>query len=305
MFMPQDLAFFGAEVDLTLEAADAVLFGAPHGTPYPDHDWSACADAPNAMRRAFTVDAGWTDHWDFDLGGPVLGEGGFQFLDAGDLPTVAGDGEGNRAKIREAAAAIIAAGAVPIMIGGDDSVPIPFLEALAPKGPITIVQVDAHIDWREERYGERHGFSSTMLRASEFAHVERIVQVGIRGVGSARAGEVKTAQDWGAKIVTAAQAHREGIAAALGEIPDGSTCAITIDCDALDVSIMPAVLAPTAGGLTYTQLIELIAGVAAKGRIAAFDVIEFAPGLDPNGNAAYTAGRLITQAVGRLARAKT
>lgn len=302
MFVRPTRPFFGAADGLTLDIADAVLFGAPHGVPYPDHDPSACAGAPSALRDAFDPTDG-VEHWDFDLDGPFLNDGPFKFMDAGDLATIAGDGSNNRRLIREATAAIVGAGAVPIMMGGDDSTPIPFLEALAPTGPITIVQVDAHIDWREERYGERHGFSSTMLRASEMAHVERIVQIGMRGVGSARRGEVETAVNWGARIVPASRLHAEGVAAALAEIPEGAACAITIDCDALDPGIMPAVLAPTPGGLTYTQLIGLIAGVVAKARLVACDVIEFVPARDPDGAAAYTAARLICQAVGRLARA--
>ncbi len=301
MFQPQPVSFFGSDASLDLGSSDVVLFGAPHGVPYPDHDWAACAGAANALRRSFGVDAEWTDHWDFDLGRPFI-DSGLRFMDAGDIATIAGDGDGNRAKIRDAAAASVAAGAAPMMIGGDDSVPIPFIEALAPLGPLTIVQIDAHIDWREDRYGERFGFSSTMRRASEMAHVERIVHVGIRGVGSARRGEVEAALDWGAKIVTAGRIHREGVAAALDEIPEGAACAVTIDCDALDPSFMPAVLAPTPGGLTYTQTADLFDWIATKARIAAFDLIEFAPARDPSGVAAYTAARLLTQAVGRIAR---
>jgi arginase family enzyme len=79
-------------------------------------------------------------------------------------------------------------GAVPFLLGGDDSLPIPMLEAFgAHRGKrLTILQIDAHIDWRDEVGGERLGLSSTMRRASEMGHVERIIQVGQRGIGSAR-----------------------------------------------------------------------------------------------------------------------
>ena len=112
-------------------------------------------------------------------------------------------GPRNRRLIEDATRAIAAAGAVPLLVGGDDSVPIPFLAGLDAGGPLTVLQVDAHIDWRDERRGERLGFSSTMRRASEMAHVERIVQVGMRNYGTARAEEVRVAADWGA-------AHRHG-----------------------------------------------------------------------------------------------
>lgn len=293
-------AFFGARTDLPLSDARIVLFGAPHGTPYPEFSNEALAGTAATLRRALNHDAGWAHHWDFDLGRPLDDDGTLAFLDAGDLKTAAQDGPGNREKIRAATGAVLEAGAVPIMIGGDDSVPIPFIEALAPLGPLTIVQVDAHIDWRDERRGERYGFSSTMRRASEMAHVERIVQVGIRGLGSAMQEEVQIAETWGAEIVTAREIHRHGIEAALEHVPSGANCLITLDCDALDPSIMKAVVAPTPGGLSYTQAIELIHGVADKARLRAFDMIEFIPERDPDGLSALTAARVVVNAVGAI-----
>jgi len=298
-----DPAFFGARTDLPLAEADVVLFGAPHGTPYPEFSNEALAGTADVLRRALNEDAGWTDHWDFDLGRPLDADGGLAFLDAGNLRTTPLDGPGNRERIRAATAEIVAAGAAPIMIGGDDSTPIPFIEGLAPLGPLTIVQVDAHIDWREERRGERFGFSSTMRRASEMAHVERIVQVGIRGLGSARRAEVEIAEDWGARIVTARAVHHAGVEAALAHVPAGANCLITLDCDALDPAIMKAVIAPTPGGLTYTQVIDLIAGVAEKATLCAFDLIEFIPERDRDGLSALTAARVLVNAVGAMTRA--
>jgi len=301
-----DLIPFSTVPNGTLfEDVDVVLFGAPHGTPYEGVDNAHFAQAPQALREASRLEWSWIDHHDFDLGGAMLGDPPMRVLDTGDLATTAnGDGPGNRAKIVETAGRIVAAGAAPITIGGDDSVPIPFVEALAPLGPLTIVQVDAHIDWRDERRGEPMGFSSTMRRASEFVHVERIVQVGIRGVGSARTEEVEIAKAWGARIVTAREIHRDGVAAALRHIPEGATCLVTFDCDALDAGIMPAVMAQTPGGLRYTQAIDLIAGIGAKARLAALDIIEFVPGRDLHGTAAVTMARILWNAMGAIARGR-
>lgn len=301
-FQPAKIPFMGASRDINPGDADAVLFGAPHGTPYKGIDNVVHAGTADALRTAMEEDSAWPDHWDFDLDGPLLGDGGFTLADAGDLMTSSQDGSGNRALIETATAEIVTTGAVPIMLGGDDSTPIPFIQALAAAGPLTIIQVDAHIDWRDERRGEPLGYSSTMRRASEMAHVERIIQVGIRGLGSARREEVEFARNWGAEIVTARVVHEQGVAAALRHVPDGANCMITFDCDALDSSIMPAVMAPTPGGLTYTQSIDLIAGVAAKARLVAFDMIEFVPERDADGTAAFTAARIVTNVIGHLAR---
>lgn len=301
-FQPPQVAFMGASGGAGIDSADAVLFGAPHGTPYDGVPNEPFAAAPDALRMAMEEDGRWLDHWDFDLDGPLLGEGRFKLADAGNLPTVSHDGAGNRALIRQATQDIVAAGAVPIMLGGDDSTPIPFIAALSPLGPLTIIQIDAHIDWRDERRGERFGFSSTMRRASEMDHVERIVQVGMRGLGSARREEFEFARNWGAHIVTAREFHQAGPDAVMAHVPAGANCIITLDCDALDAGIMPAVMSPTPGGLSYMQTIDLVAAVTARARLVAFDMIEFVPKRDTAGTATFTAARIVANVIGRLAR---
>ncbi len=302
MFHPVNIPFIGASKETDIADADLVVFGAPHGTPYRDIDNEPFATTPDTLRCALKEDARWLDHWDFDLDGPLLGDGSFTVADAGNLKTSPLDGDGNRHLIRKATTQIVGNGAVPVMIGGDDSTPIPFIEALKPFGPLTIIQVDAHIDWRDERRGEPMGFSSTMRRASELDHVETIIQVGIRGPGSARRAEVEIARDWGAKIVTARELHRDGIEAVMKHLKSEVNCMITLDCDALDSGIMPAVMAPTPGGLSYTQSIDLIDAVITKSKLVAFDMIEFVPSRDPNGTAAITAARILANVLGCLAR---
>ena len=293
--------FMGATKSKTPSGFDAVIFGAPHGTPYKGIDNRLHAGSAKAFRAALAADAEWLDHWDYDLGGTLLA-GGFRLADLGDLATTPKDGAANRKRIEATTRRILDAGAIPIMFGGDDSTPIPFIAGFAGGPPLTILQIDAHIDWRDERYGERNGFSSTMRRASEQSHVWRIVQAGARGIGSARAQEVADARQWGAHIVTAKEIHRDGIGAVLAHIPDESGCLISLDCDALDVSQMPAVAYPSPGGLTYTQVTGLIAGVAAKARIAGFAMVEFVAAKDRDGTAAFTAARIACNVIGRLPR---
>lgn len=284
--------------------ADIVFLGAPHGTPYPSIDHDVHAGAANALRAAIASDAAWIEHHDYDLGGPVLA-GGARLVDVGDLETTSGDGPRNRALIEDATRRVLAAGGAPIVVGGDDSVPIPFLRGFADAGPITVLQIDAHIDWRDEREGEHQGFSSTMRRASEMPHVAGIVQAGTRGLGSARAGELETAAAYGARIVTAAEIARDGVGAALRHLPDGAAIVIALDYDALDAAAMPAVAAPSPGGLSYRDVIDLIDGVVARGRLVGMNGVEFVPARDVTGVAAYTAARILWHAIGRIARQRT
>lgn len=286
--------------DLAGLTADIVVFGADCATPYASVG-AYCAGGPAAIRAGAAAYAGDTGKVNFDLGGPVL-PAGLGAVDAGDLPVRAEEAAANRATITEATARIVAAGAVPVMLGGDDSLPIPMLAALAEGGPLTILQIDAHIDWRDEVEGERLGLSSTMRRASEMAHVERIIQVGARGIGSAGMAELQAAREWGAHLIPAHELEAGGIERAAALVPDGARVAICFDCDALDPSVMPAVIAPTAGGLRYGQALGLIRAVAARARIAAFDLVEFMPARDRDGDGARTAAQLLTSVLGMIGR---
>jgi agmatinase len=275
------------------------ILGVPHATPYRPGEPSHSAGAPQTLRETLTGYAGNRDHYDFDLGG-------FPPRDVEDCGDVAGDpadAEGNRSRITAAVRALLDRRAVPVVLGGDDSVPFPMFRAFEGRGPLTVVQIDAHLDWRDEVHGERYGYSSPMRRASELPWIRHMVQVGLRGVGSARAAEVADARAWGVEIVTAEEVHRAGIARAISLVPAGVPCLVTVDCDGLDPSIMPAVKAPAPGGLTYWQVVELIRGVAGRGGIAGFDLVEFMPERDVHGLAARTAARIVCNAIAAIAGA--
>ncbi|MEI4469823.1 arginase family protein [Frigidibacter sp. MR17.24] len=280
-------------------AGGTALIGAGAITSYASVG-AYCAGAPAAIRAASQAYAANLSHMNFDIGGPVVPEGA-TVTDLGDLPQVDGEAEANRGRIAAAVRAVTARGGVPVFLGGDDSLPIPMLGALGPE-PLWILQIDAHIDWRDAVDGERLGLSSPMRRASEMAHVAGIVQVGCRGIGSARVGDVADATSWGATLVPAAEVARDGIGRALAAIPQGARIALCLDCDALDPAVMPAVIARTAGGLSYWDVIGLVQGAAARGRIVAADVVEFMPEQDIDGQGALVAAQVTAAILGIVAR---
>ncbi|KAA3449896.1 agmatinase [Mesorhizobium sp. SARCC-RB16n] len=280
----------------------AVIFGAGHGSTYPGKDSSGHALAANAIRAASHDDAPLVEHWDFDLGGPLFDDKPVSCVDAGDILTIMHDNAGNRARIEAKTREVLSLPAVPILLGGDDSVVSPFLAGFADHGPVWILQIDAHIDWRDEVHGERYGYSSPMRRASEMAHVAGMVQVGLRSVGSARLTEIEAARHYGSYFVTAREVHARGAEAALRHIPEGARVVVTLDCDSLDPGMMPGVAARTPGGLTYTQVIDLIAGLGKRARIAGFDLVELYPPADIDGLSALTAARLLVNVIGAVVR---
>ena len=143
-----------------------------------------------------------------------------------------------------------------------------------------------------------------MRRTSEMPWIERLIQVGMRGVGSAGRQELAAAQAYGAEIIPADRVHTGGIEQILESIPAGADTLMTVDCDALDPPVMPAVKAPLPGGLLYRQVAGLIHGLAAKARVRCFLLVEFVPEKDLGGMGALTACRLVLNMVGALARSR-
>lgn len=286
----------------TVAPGDIVVLGACDATPYETAKPSHSARAPAAIRAASARYAAWHQHHDFDTDGLMLEVAGGRAVDAGDVATDPASPADNRRAIAAAVRQVLDARATPVVLGGDDSVPIPVLSAYERHGPIWVVQVDAHIDWRDERDGERMGWSSPMRRASEMPWVAGMIQIGARGVGSARRNELQAARDWGAKIVTARQVHARGMQAALEAIPNGARTFVTLDCDGLDPSVMPGVAAPVPGGLGYWDVVALLEELAARTRIAGFDIVELMPERDAGGLSALMAGRFVTLAIGAINR---
>ena len=298
-------SFLGLPKATIAEGATAgiAILGAPAATPYPSVG-PYCAQAPGAIRAGVANWSGALNHMDFDLGGRMIPDG-VSVVDCGDLPFSPTDAEANRAGITGAVRAFLDGGAVPIVLGGDDSIPIPLLHAFEGRGPLTVVQIDAHIDWRDEVQGVRLGLSSTMRRASEMPWVERIIQVGARGTGSARVSDYQDALAAGVTFFMASAVARDGVAAVIDAVPAGSNVLITVDVDGLDPSVMPAVIGPAPGGLSYWQTVAIMQGIAAKARIAAFDIVEFVPERDIGQQGALTAGRLVANAIGLIARQRS
>ncbi|MHC2627023.1 agmatinase [Bradyrhizobium huanghuaihaiense] len=284
-----------------LSGADIAIFGAAEATPHLPGQASHAARAPSALRDGTRSIASDPLRWDFDQDGPLLSPE-LRVVDLGDLATSPAAPLENRALIAATTVSIVKAGAVPVLLGGDDSVPIPFFAAFEPCGPVTILQIDAHLDWRDERGGLKHTFSSTMRRASEMPWVERIIQVGQRGVGGSRAGDLADARAWGVHLFDAASVRRHGVQPIVEQIVPGSRCIVTLDCDGLDPGVIPAVLVPQPGGLGYLDIVELLHGVAGRARIVGFDLVELVPDADVRGLGVLAASRILCVALGCIGR---
>jgi agmatinase len=190
-----------------------------------------------------------------------------------------------------------------LSIGGDHGVPIPIFRALEVVGPITLVHVDAHLDWRDEVEGVKEGYSNPFRRASEMKWIEGMIQIGLRGQGSARPSDLADAKAYGSQVFTSYDVLEQGIESVLKRIPEGRKYYLSVDADGVDPGVMPAVMAPSPGGLLYHHMRTLIHGLVKKGRLIGMDIVEIAPKYDLNDLTTIAAGRLFMNAIGAAAKA--
>ncbi|MCU0854309.1 MAG: agmatinase [Rhodobacteraceae bacterium] len=281
--------------------ADVAIMGAPFdfGT-----QWRAGARfGPRAVREASTLfsfgHAGAYDHED-----DVTYLEGVRMVDIGDADIVHTDTETSHANIEAGVRAILKAGALPVVIGGDHSVNIPCIRAFDGQGPIHIVQIDAHLDFVDVRHGVRFGHGNPMRRAAEQAHVTGLSQLGIRNVSSTAKEGYEAARAMGSDILSVRQVRRLGVEAVLARIPEGARYYVTIDIDGFDPSIAPGTGTPSHGGFLYYEVLELLAGLARRGEVVGIDLVEVAPDYDHTGTTAILAAQVLLNFIGRIMHAR-
>ena len=286
--------------------ADIAILGMPFGSAYGPRSYTNDqTNAPQAIRDVTDRMVRAPEHYDFDIDGPLLqGRSDIRFVDCGDvLPDLAIPGDHYR-RAEMAVRQILRGGALPIVLGGDHGITNPILRGFDEVGPITLVHVDAHLDWRDEVNGVRDGLSSPIRRASELPYVKNIVQIGLRAQGSGRPADYQAARDYGATLITAYEMHEIGIKAVLDRIPSGGNYYLSIDADGMDPTVMPAVDGPAPGGMDFLQARSLIHGLVKKGRVVGMDIVEIQPSKDTATKlTCVTAGRLIVNLIGASIKA--
>ena len=299
---------FPLELDLYSMEADIAVLGIPYGKPY---DTASMANdqsrAPDVLRHTPTEeDVAYTrTHYDWDLNGYLLDNRDVKVVDCGNVISNSKNHSLHYDMAEEAARLMFQKGALLIAIGGDHGVSIPVMRALEILSePITLIHIDAHLDWRDEVNGEREGYSSPIRRASEMPWIRDIFQIGMRGIGSARSQEVADAKGRGANIISAYTLQEEGMGRVLENIPSGGKFYLTIDADGVDPSIMPAVMSQTPGGLTWPQLHTLIHELTRKGTLVGMDLVEIAPGRDVGSTTMIHAERLLCNVIGAWVRSR-
>ncbi|WP_294613322.1 agmatinase [Roseovarius sp.] len=283
-------------------SADVAVLGAPFDS---GTQWRPGARfGPRGVREASTLfsfgHAGAYDHEDDAIYLP----GDVRIVDIGDADIVHTDTIKSHANIETGVRAILAAGALPVTIGGDHSVNIPCINAFDDQGDIHVLQIDAHLDFVDERHGVRFGHGNPMRRASEKPYVTGLTQLGIRNVSSTAKEGYDDARARGSDILSVRQVRRLGPKATAARIPAGARVYITIDIDAFCPSIAPGTGTPSHGGFLYYEVLEILQEVASAYDIVGIDLVEVAPDYDPTGSTTILAAQVLLNLLGFIFHAR-
>ena len=277
--------------------ADVAIMGAPYdfGTQWR----SGARFGPRSIREASTLfsfgHAGAYDHED-----DVTYLQGVRMVDIGDADIVHTDTVKSHANIEFGVRKVLAAGALPVVLGGDHSINIPCVNAFSDQEPIHIVQIDAHLDFVDERHGVRFGHGNPLRRAAEKSYVTGLTQIGIRNVSSTAREGYEDARRMGSDILSVRQFRKLGVDAVLERIPRDKRYYVTIDIDGFDPSIAPGTGTPSHGGFIYYEVLELLTGLVKRGSVVGIDLVEVAPDYDHTGTTAILAAQILLNFIGRV-----
>ncbi|MAI98718.1 MAG: agmatinase [Nisaea sp.] len=279
--------------------ADIAVLGAPFD--FGTQGRAGARRGPRAIREASTLflfgHAGAYDHED-DI--TYLPDGTVKIVDIGDADIIHTHTIQSHRNIEFGVRKILAAGAIPIVLGGDHSINIPCINAFDDQDPVHLVQIDAHLDFVDERHGVRYGHGNPMRRDAEKPYVTGLTQLGIRNVSSTAREGYDDARAMGSDILSVRQVRKLGIDAVLEGIPAGERYYVTIDIDGFDPSIAPGTGTPRHGGFLYYEGLELLDGLAKRGTIVGVDLVEVAPDYDPSDLTAILSAQLLMNLIGRM-----
>lgn len=282
--------------------ADVAVMGAPFdfGTQFR----AGARFGPRAVREASTLfsfgHAGAYDHEDDCTYLPQA----VRIVDIGDADIIHTDTTRSHANIRTGVEAMLAAGALPVVIGGDHSVNIPCIEAFEGRGDIHILQIDAHLDFVDERHGVKVGHGSPMRRAAEKPWVKGLTQVGIRNVSSTARDGYEAARAMGSDILSVRQARALGAKALIDRIPAGARVYVTLDIDGFCPSIAPGTGTPSHGGFLYYEVLEMLQEVAKRHEVVGMDLVEVAPDYDHSQSTSILAAQILLNFLGFIFHAR-
>lgn len=217
--------------------------------------------------------------------------------DTGDVATNPYNLTDAIARIERHYDALLAHGVIPVSMGGDHTIVLPILRAIARRhGPVGLVHVDAHTDINDTMFGEAVAHGTPFRRAVEEGLLDgpRVVQIGVRGTGYA-ADDFDWSRRQGFRVVQVEECWHRSLTPLMAEVRrqlGAGPVYLSFDIDGLDPAYAPGTGTPEIAGLTTVQGVEIIRGCQGLDLVGA-DLVEVAPIYDPSGATALTAANLL------------
>jgi guanidinobutyrase len=220
-----------------------------------------------------------------------------QVADLGDVPINTYSLEKSLSIITEFYDEVLASDCIPLTLGGDHTIALPILRAMAAKhGPVALVHVDAHADVNDDMFGERIAHGTPFRRAVEenLLACDKVFQIGLRGTGYA-ADDFEWPRSQGFTLVPAHEVWFQSLAPTMARVHEqiGNTpCYLSFDIDGIDPAYAGGTGTPEIGGLTVPQALEIIRGCFGLNIIGG-DLVEVSPPYDLTGNTALLGANLL------------
>jgi agmatinase len=230
-------------------------------------------------------------------------------VDYGDLPVNPGYIEDSYRMIEEGLQPVLEAGVTPIMLGGDHSVTLPILRALAKKhGPVALIHFDSHSDTGDMRFGRKYTHGTPFRRAveEELVQVERSIQVGMRGSTYSR-DSLDDARTLGFDLVTSVEGQEMGVQRMIERIRErvgDAEAFVSFDVDFVDPAYAPGTGTPEVGGFTSSEALRLVRRLEGL-NLVAFDLVEVLPQYDPSQITALLAANIAYEFISLIALRKS
>ena len=276
--------------------AEVAILGAPFdfGTQFR----AGARFGPRGIREASTLFSfGHGGAYDFEDDATYLDEN-IRIVDLGDVDIIHTNTEQSHKNIEAGVKKILSAGALPVIIGGDHSINIPIINAYKDQKPFHLIQIDAHLDFVDERHGVKFGHGNPMKRASEKPYITGLTQIGIRNVSSTAKEGYEDAQSKGSDIISVRQQRKLGVLKTIKRIKGSKRVYVTIDIDAFCPSIAPGTGTPSHGGFLYYEVLEMLQEISKKHEVVGIDLVEVAPDYDQSGSTSILAAQLLMNFIG-------
>ena len=254
------------------------------------------AGGPAAIRQAVSGFSNYNFELDVGL------EGGRVF-DLGDVVVDSEDVQVAHGNVEEEVSALVRKDSLLVILGGDNSVTLPSLKACSKSlGKLGLIVVDSHLDLRGKIKGKPTSGSSYGLAVeNNFVAHGNVVEVGIHGFLNSKT-YVKKAKRLGISLIAANEVSRRGAKTVASDAYDcaskgADAVYLSMDLDAVDISQVSGVSAPSVGGISAQHFLDLAYELAKRPKVKCIDLVELAPNLDPTGGTSRVAATALTYAV--------